>query len=373
MAPVTTWQRRLSPLLAPLGLAYGRFMRARREAYASGRKASLDAGVPTVSVGNIAWGGTGKTPLTHWLCAWAGARDLAPVILTRGYRATPPAPHYLVRHDSPVEYAGDEPLELVRSLVRSLAGACDSACPGARVVVDPVRSRAARWAAAEFAPDLFILDDGFQHMAVRRNLDLVLLRPADLARDWGRVIPAGPWREPASALEAAHAFLVKASPGVFQALTPDVERRLGGLDRPVFSFDLRAAGAHPALGDRTDAQEETDLSQPYLLVTATGDPRQVLRSIAESAGRDPERHLAFGDHHGFTARDWADILGAADAAGVRTVLCTPKDAVKLEPLAAEREPDRLHVVRPEIAFGPSLFTDQDFEAWFTAWWERQKH
>ena len=92
MAPLTTWQRRLSPLMAPLGLAYGRIMRARRRAYAQGRTPSMEPAAPTVSVGNIAWGGTGKTPLVRWLCAWAGKQSLTPVVLTRGYRATPPAP-----------------------------------------------------------------------------------------------------------------------------------------------------------------------------------------------------------------------------------------------------------------------------------------
>ncbi len=356
VAHVATWQRRLSPLLAPLGLAYGRLMRARRRAYAQGRKPSLDPAAPTVSVGNIAWGGTGKTPLVRWLCAWAGERGLKPVVLTRGYKATPPAPHYLVRFESPVEYAGDEPLELARS------------CPQARVLVDPRRARAAAWAAEQFSPDLFILDDGFQHMAVRRHLDLVLLRPADLVRDWNRVIPAGPWREPASALEAAHAFLVKAAPGSFEAVAPDVTRRLEGLGRPVFAFDIRAAGAHPA----ADPGSDTDLSgTPFVLVTATGDPRQVLRSVADLAGRAPERHLALGDHHAFTDEDWTDICRAADKAGVRQVVCTPKDAVKLAPLAAAHEPDRLHVIRPEVVFGPVLFTDRDFPAWFGAWWEGQ--
>ena len=364
MAEITRWQRRLSPLLAPLGLAYGRVMRARRGAYASGRKASMEPGAPTVSVGNIAWGGTGKTPLTHWLCAWAGQRDLTPVVLTRGYKARPPAPHYLVRLDSPVEYAGDEPLELVRACARS--------CPQARVVVDPVRSRAAVWAAREFSPHLFVLDDGFQHMAVRRDLDLVLLRPADLARDWGKVIPAGPWREPASALDAAHAFLIKASPGAFQALERDVRGRLEGLGRPVFSFDVRAAGVWAAADPGADPGTDAAMAgTPFVLVTATGDPSQVLRSVAEMAGRDPQRHLAFADHHGFTETDWADIRAAADQAGARAVLCTPKDAVKLEPLAMGAEPERLYVVRPEVVFGPAMFTDQDFPAWFTAWWERK--
>ncbi len=357
MGRATTWQRRLSPLLAPLGLAYGRLMRARREAYAKGRRPSMEPAAPTVSVGNIAWGGTGKTPLTRWLCARAAADGLTPVVLTRGYKACPPAPHYLVRYESPVEYAGDEPLELAR------------ACPGARVVVDPERSRAAAWAAEQFGPDLFILDDGFQHLAVRRHLDLVLLRPADLVRDWNRVLPAGPWREPASALAAADAFLVKAAPGAFTALEPDARRRLGGLGRPVFSFDVRSGGAFPALGN--DAA--VDLARaPFVLVTATGDPRQVLRSVAELAGRAPERHLAFGDHHAFTARHWTSICQAADAAGARLVVCTPKDAVKLEPLAAGAEPERLLVVRPEVVFGPALFADQAFPDWFGAWWERLK-
>ena len=183
------WQRYLSPLLAPVATAYAAAMRLRQCCYASDLLYSDSLAAPCVSVGNISWGGSGKTPLTAWLLSWAVSQGLHPVVLTRGYRAHPPRYPYLVRMDSPVNEAGDEPLLLRQG------------CPAATVLVDPKRLRAGRWA-SQLQPDLFILDDGMQHLAVRRDINLVLLREADLLDQWNKVIPAGSWREPGSAFKA---------------------------------------------------------------------------------------------------------------------------------------------------------------------------
>jgi len=166
-------QKSLYPLLRPLGAAYRVLMRARRRRYENGAACRTD--VPCVSVGNIGWGGSGKTPVVQWLLQWAAGHGLHAVVLTRGYKASPPGLPYVVTPQSPAAHAGDEPLMLARS------------CPQGTVVVDPVRSRSARWAQERLDPDFFVLDDGFQHVQVARDTDLVLLKKDDLHAEWGIV------------------------------------------------------------------------------------------------------------------------------------------------------------------------------------------
>lgn len=341
-------QRALSPLLAPLGLLYAEALRLREAAYAAGRLDSWRPPAPTISVGNIAWGGTGKTPLTAWLAERCLDAGRIPCILTRGYNAAPPAPHYLVAPDSLPIHVGDEPLLLARSL------------PGARVVVDPDRTRAGQWAVQALHPHLFLLDDGFQHLAVQRDLDLVLLRPQDLDQDWGRTIPAGPWREGPAALARASAFLVRCCEQDVPALGPLAQRRLGSLDKPVFTFTLLPTGLVPAGLRRAGPAPQPG---PYLLVSGVGNPASVAATAEQLMGRPAEKHLVFPDHHLYGAADWLNISVSTRAHNASFALCTEKDAVKLAPFADET----LWSITVTPAFGPALLGPDDF----IAWWDLQ--
>ena len=341
-------QDALSPLLAPLGWAYAAILRRRERAYAAGRRPSWRPPVPCVSVGNIAWGGTGKTPLTAWIAQRALDAGRCPCILTRGYNAVPPGPHYLASADNLPIHVGDEPLMLTRAL------------PGARVVVDPDRTRAGQWAIQALRPDLFLLDDGFSHLAVRRDLDLVLLTPDDLGRHWNRCIPAGPWREGQDALTRASAFLVRCTEADFPFLGPLAERRLGTLRKPVFTFTLLPQGLVPVSLRRTDAVPARE--GRYLLVSATGNPASVAATATAFMGREPIRHLAFPDHHNYTSADWLKISVTARSWDAELVICTEKDAAKLAPFADET----VWALTVTPAFGPSLIGRDDFIAWWDA-------
>lgn len=351
MADVSTWQRRMAPVLAPLGFLYGLVMRARRQAYERGRKPSYAPTAPCISVGNIAWGGTGKTPVVDRLLYWAESRNLKSCVLTRGYKAVPPAPHYLARPDSDPAACGDEPLLLA------------SRHPGVHVIVDPKRARAAEWAGRSISPDMFLLDDGFQHLAVKRRLDLVLLRPEDLAEEWNRVIPAGSWREPVSALTRADAFLVKAGPRDFAALASLAERRLSRFGRPVFAFHLEPAGLKEVVsGRRIDVAG----AEPYILLTATADPAAVRRTATAYLGIEPNQHIAHTDHHQYSKRDLLDARDAMNYTGAARIVCTAKDAVKLARFA----PENLFSLEVEVRFGDGLFVESGFEEWWEGAWER---
>lgn len=341
------YQKRFAPMLAPLGKAYGACMAARRAVWESGLVPRFDTTRPCISVGNIAWGGTGKTPVVDWLLDWAVSHGLTAAVLTRGYGAKPPEAPLLVQTHHTAQQAGDEPLMLARRH------------PEAAILVDPKRVRAGAWAAANLHPQLYVLDDGFQHLAVRRDLDLVVLRPDDVLDQWNRVIPAGSWREGPLALYRAHAFLMKMEPDAFGAMGPLLEERLGSYGVPVFSFRLKVRELV-----RVGARGETapDLGgRPYVLVSGVGDPHQVRVTAEHYFGYAPARHCVFPDHHPFTLADKRAL-----AAENMPLVCTPKDAVKLD---REAPPD-LWTFRLETVFGPALGCDHGFPRWWEDAWAR---
>ena len=368
MSKIMDWQKQLAPLLAPLGRGYSRLMARRAEAYAArgfgfaGPLARYFAGhtpgVPCISVGNIAWGGTGKTPLVRWLGRWFIDRGHKPVVLTRGYGGRPARLPMAVNPHSLPEEAGDEALMLARS--------------GIPVVVDPKRARSAAWVESRFAPDVLIMDDGFQHLALARDLDLVALTPHDLTEGWGRVLPAGTWREGPEALKRASAFLVHADPDTFDDLQRDIALALVPLGKPVFAFHLRPTGLRlagryvplPALAsgtevaadpadpaDPADSNHSSGTPQaakmpeidrhghapdlagaPYALVSGVGNPARVAAAAEALLGYAPSQEIRFGDHHAYTAADAAKLAALRD--GGLEIVCTAKDAVKLAELAA---------------------------------------
>jgi len=347
-----SWQHRLRPLLAPVGLAWSGAMRARREFFESGRLLRHTPPRPVVSVGNIRLGGSGKTPLTLWLIRWAIGRGLKPVVLTRGYRARPPRLPFLVRPDSPAPEAGDEPLMLAR------------ACPEACILVDPCRVRAAIWAMERLSPDRFIQDDGVQHLAVNRQADLVLLAPGDLDEDWNRVFPSGMWREGRSALGSATAFLVKAGPAEFRGLAPLLEKRLARYGRPVFPMELRPSALRGVAG-KFEGKAVSGLGgRPYVLATAVADPAGVARTAAAFLGMSAG-HLALTDHAPLDSGQRAQLLKLAENANAQDIVCTAKDAVKLRPHAGEFHPRRMWIMEAEPAFSPGV----GFAGTFADFWE----
>lgn len=353
MTRLELFYRRLNVWLRPLGLPYALLMRKRRELYRRGALRSYAPHCPCVSVGNIAFGGSGKTPLVSLLLEDAIRRGKRAVVLSRGYGAQPGKKPVLVKPDTPVERAGDEPLMLARRF------------PEAAVLVCPRRAEAARYAEQYLSPDLLILDDGMQHLAVRRSADLVLLRPDDLDADWNRVIPSGPWREDASALSAATAFLLKASPEECATLAPLIRERLEPFGKPLFSFRLAPTGLRrlfPENGKEGEAlAPEEYADSPYILVSGVGNPAGVEATATELMGRKPLQHFDFADHHPYSSLD-VQALCKMTAAPL-PVVCTAKDAVKLGAFAGEFGGAKVWVLETRPEFGPALFTDESFESW----------
>lgn len=341
------WQQRCSILLAPLGAVYKHLTGLRRKMWESGLLRRYRPACPCISVGNIAWGGTGKTPLTGWLMGWLLRHGVKPVVLSRGYKAEPSIVPLRISSHHTVRQTGDEPLMLAR------------AYPEADVLVDPKRRRAAAYAERALQPGVLLLDDGFQHLAMARDIDLVLLRPVDVQSQWERVIPAGSWREGRSALSRADAFLIKALPEQMRELVPAVQEKLAAFRRPVFSFSLRPTGLRK-VGETVGMTIEAFRGRPYVLVSGVGDPQQVYATAEACFGRAPEKHFIFADHYHYLFRD-ADRV----AAWGLPVICTAKDAVKLRHIPI---PD-LWSLEVEAVFGPCLWSGEGFSDWWTARWE----
>jgi tetraacyldisaccharide 4'-kinase len=319
-------------------------------------------------------GGSGKTPLVSFLLERAAAQGKKAVVLSRGYGGRGAARPLVVGPDTPPALCGDEPLMLARTH------------PEATVLVAPRRVEAARSAERRFAPDMLILDDGMQHLALRRDADIVLLRPADLAEDRGRVIPSGPWREGPSALNAAAVFAVKEDTGAAGSLPAESTAYLASLGRPVFPFHLEPLGLRPLFPGRTGAplpargeyegfrpgsagvwaqrpllERGAYEGRPYLLLSGVGNPDGVERTAAALVGRGPERRCDFDDHHAFSP---ADVRTALHFGNNLPVVCTPKDAVKLEAFAELFEGVPVWVLETRLRFSTPLFADFSLADWW---------
>ncbi len=344
-------QNMFYPFLKPISIIYSLIMRLRRRLLSFGIIKPYSSIVPTVSIGNISWGGTGKTPVVEFLASWALQRALKATVLTRGYGARPPYTPLIVSRSHTVNEVGDEAMMLADSL------------PLAGIIVDPTRARAAQLAEKHFLPDLFVLDDAFQHFYLDRQLNIVLLNYHDLQKGWNEVIPAGTWREPVSALAFADAFCIKTRRSDWDLLCSKFEQRMGKYSKPFFGFFLQAIGIVPTYGEFNVYPPEILGQSPYIFVAGIGNPRQAEENVIRLMGRPPEKSFFYKDHHKFTIKDSLDLMKHK-----LPIICTHKDAVKLR---------RYHVtnlwyVKIETFFGASYGTDLTFTQWFELWWEKQK-
>ncbi len=306
------------PARSPWQLVYGAAHQARRAYW---RKRAQRLPRPVVSVGNLHWGGAGKTPLTAALAAHWRDAGLAVAILSRGYgRSRRP---------------GDPPVRVVSTGVASEAPLADPALggdepvllaaelPGVAVLVAAERHTAGRYALERLAPrpDLFLLDDGFSHLSLARDLDLLVFPAAD-PFGGGRLAPAGRLREPLVSAAAADAALVtgEAAPGDGEALAAALAGF--GFTGPGFAAPARFGAP------RTAAGEELAPGTRVLLVSAVARPEGFARAVAglplEVAGE-----LRFADHHRYPPSSLERIAEAFRRAGAEVVLTTAKDRVKL--------------------------------------------
>lgn len=304
--------RALSALLVPAELAFRGVSTLRNAAFTRGMRDVERAPVPVISVGNIAIGGAGKTPFSAFLAARLAMLGHRPALLHGGYAEDEPMLHRQWNPDVPVHVGRD-------------------------------RVATAR-AAADDGATVLILDDGFQHRRLARDIDLVLVA-AETWTSMPRLLPRGAWRESPSALKRATAVIVtyrtlldpapvrsdveRIAGGVpvwLARMIPDRWTRPAGAERDVARSQVERARAQPRAGTGRDAAGPPE--RPALLVAAVAQPELFLAG-ARAAGAQIGDVLTFRDHHAYTRTDAAAI--EQRAAG-RPVVTTAKDWVKLQGL-----------------------------------------
>lgn len=307
------WARAVSAGLAPVGWAYGGAMRLRRCLYASGLKEVVSSPCPVISVGNLTFGGTGKTPAVAWVLSKLIGAGCQPAVVSRGYGGK--IKRVIVVNDgaggvlsSPP--ASDEAVMLARMF------------PPVPIVTGWDRPAATR-KAAEFGVGAIVADDGFQHLALERMLDLVVLR-GHCPFGNGRVFPAGALREPAIALKSAGAVLLTGGefqPGVLEkirALAPRAK---------VFEGSLRLVGLLDIFGNPAGSPE--DLSGAAVMaVSGIGNPGGFAQML-EGLGARVLTRTVFPDHTAYGGEEAERIVASLEASGADFVVTTEKDAVKL--------------------------------------------
>ncbi len=305
-----------SPPTSPWQLLYGGAHRLRHRWYSS-RARRLPR--PVVSVGNLHWGGTGKTPLVAAIASHLRDRGLAVCILSRGYASRGRGVRVVSFGGGPLldpVVAGDEPVLLASEL------------PGVAIVVGPDRWHAGHQALHRLPspPDVFLLDDGFSHLALHRDLDLVAFPAADpFAR--GRLLPSGRLREPLSSIARADAVVLT---GAGPPPTAEDGRKLAEALRPYgFTGPGFASATRPGRPRRIGAaQTELQQGTRVFLVSAIARP-EGFAAAAREAGLDVVGELRFPDHHAYPAPSLQRIEEAFRASGAAVVLTTAKDRVKL--------------------------------------------
>jgi tetraacyldisaccharide 4'-kinase len=310
-------------LLSPLLLAEGLFRAGaalRGALFDRGLLRAARAAAPVVSVGNLAVGGAGKTPAAMAIAGRLQARGRAVALLSRGYGA--------VRRDARVvadagrvllsaAEGGDEPVLVARRL------------PGVRVLCGPRRSELARLALEGLGADALLLDDGFQHRALARDLDVVVLDAANPFGN-GHLLPRGPNREPPSALgRAGLVWLSRADRAGAEGL-----EGLRALAREATGRDP-VESRHEVV-DVVDAALERSLGRDALrgrrVLALSGLARPAsFRATLEGLGAEVARERVFPDHHRFSGGEVEAVLAEAAAAGCGLVATTEKDAVRLPP------------------------------------------
>lgn len=291
--------------LSACSLGYGAAVRIRNRAFDVGLKRSRNAQVPVISVGNITAGGTGKTPMVAWLVQQLQEHGLRPVILSRGYRSLPGE-------------ANDEKLVL------------DQLCPGVPHLQNPDRVESSRMAVEEQEAQVLVLDDGFQHRRLARDLDVVLIDALN-PFGYGYLLPRGLLREPLNGLKRADLIVLTRA----DQIDDDAKRQI--IDRIA---RIRGAADHAEVAFApeclTNATGETaDLNaltgQPVTAFCGIGNPAAFARTVEncglQLADGDP---LAYPDHYHYRSGDLTHIANLAGEQQTSAIVTTQKDLVKIK-------------------------------------------
>jgi tetraacyldisaccharide 4'-kinase len=272
-------------------------------------------GVPVISVGNLSMGGTGKTPCVLHLAGLLRAAGHTPAILTRGYGRHALAGDLAVAPGAQVsiEESGDEPQIFIRSGLAAVGIGTD-------------RARTAALLLERFPADVFLLDDGFQHTRLARDLDIVLIDALD-PFGGGYVFPLGRLREPVSSLSRAGAIVITRSQ--FSDIAPAIENAVRETNPhvPIFRSGIQPEAWVDAASGASYPIDRTPFGTAGGFC-GLGNPQSFQRTL-ERLGVPPAAWFEFDDHHRYRARELRSMAHQAGAAGSTALVTTEKDAVNL--------------------------------------------
>ena len=292
-------------LLVLLSWPYSLVVRLRNGLYSAGlfRTRRVDAVV--ISVGNLTTGGTGKTPLVVWLCRTIRQRQRRCAILTRGYKTQG-------------RELSDEPALLA------------ARCPQVNVVINPDRVAGAGQAIAEHEAEVLILDDGFQHRRLARDIDIVTI-DATLPFGYGRLLPAGLLREPIAGLWRAQAAVITRCDQVSEERLAEIERQLQRVNPDM----ILASSIHAPVSTVTERGTQVGLDQlrgkRVCAFCGLGNPVAFFDTVRRVGGVLVGCRV-FDDHHAYTSGDLSQIRRLAAEQKAEYIMTTQKDWTKVEPL-----------------------------------------
>jgi tetraacyldisaccharide 4'-kinase len=337
-------------LLLPFSLIYAAGVALRNWLFDIGIRKVHTVGVPVISVGNLSAGGVGKTPFVELLARRLTAEGRKVAIVSRGYKREGTGT-VVVSNGRVVcadaDLAGDEPAQLAEKL------------KGVVVIVDERRVSGAQYAIRQFGADLILLDDGFQHRSIHRDLDIVLLSAAEgsLAE---HLLPAGDRREPFRSLRRANLIVLShcADEIQFHRLAERIRTRI---DKPVMGVRVKARAVR-----RATTKFSIDLNgvkaKRVVAFSGIGSPgsfEETLRLLELQV----DEHLKFADHHRYEPEDLKLIEEAAHRAGADYLVTTEKDLARLRGSSAkagdflQRNPIYFVEIEEEIVAGGQHLTE----------------
>lgn len=315
--------------LRPFSFVYDQVVGVKNALYDRGVIGSYKAPVPVVSIGNLTVGGTGKTPITDFCLKQLTEAGFKVAVVSRSYRAKANAPCLVdTKKENAAAFYGDEPVLLAK------------ANPTVSVFVGPSKWRTVQYACSENSFDLIIVDDGFQHRRLQRNLNIVILDATEALANY-EVLPEGRARESWSGLQRADLVLITKCN---QASTEDLaslEAKIPvGKEVLYFAYDLQI---FRNLGTGAELTRDQLQDKKFFLVSAIARP-DVFEKMMRDVGNVAKNSLHFRDHHPYTTADIENIVVEYKKSQSEFVVTTEKDAVKLQNL----------LTRPEMFWAASL-------------------
>jgi tetraacyldisaccharide 4'-kinase len=298
-------------LLTPLAWLYSLALRLRAQLYRSGMFKTLRLPRPVVSIGNITVGGTGKTPVTAYIAKFLLAQGYKVAVLSRGYGGSLEGQTCVVSDGATImlsaKECGDEPYLLA------------STVPGLMVVIGTDRYAAGQLAMQQLSPDVFLLDDGFQHLRLFRDLNILLM---DFSRPFGNnlTLPAGILREPSSAMQRADLVIYTRAPESTSSMLEQII--------PMCISRHTIVDLLP-LNSQVSVQFSQCKDNKVLAFAGIADPDLFFTGL-RAQGLNLVRCLGFPDHADYNRERYNEIAEAARTSGADVLVTTEKDGVKLK-------------------------------------------